>query len=70
MNALSLWMELKQKQICYKNMWIIYLQKTRKYTKLIYLKIPYFPKTLFFFFAKILNQIICIYIENKIKCKL
>ena len=27
MNALSLWMELKQKQICYKNMWIIYLQK-------------------------------------------
>ncbi len=27
MNALSLWMELKQKQICYKNMSIIYLQK-------------------------------------------
>ena len=27
MNALSLWMELKQKQIYYKNMWIIYLQK-------------------------------------------
>ena len=69
MNALSLWMELKQKQICYKNMWIIYLQKQENIQNQFIWKFLTFPKR-FFFFAKILNQIICIYIENKIKCKL
>ena len=53
MNALSLWMELKQKQIYYKKHVNYLFIKMRKYTDLIFLKIPYFPKTLFFFFAKI-----------------
>lgn len=45
----------------------IYLKKCLKMQTVIFWKLFAFPKGFFFFLAKMLNQISCIYIKNKVE---